>query len=42
MADTKDIKGVIVDVMASVSKLRDAYSHLIQLFTTINKKIFNI
>lgn len=36
--DSEDIKGVIVDVMASVSKLRDAYSHLIQLFATINNK----
>ena len=36
--DSEDIKGVIVDVMASVSKLRDAYSHLIQLFAAINNK----
>ncbi len=36
--DSEDIKGVIVDVMASVSRLRDAYSHLIQLFAAINNK----
>lgn len=36
--DSEDIKGVIVDVMASVSRLRDAYSHLIQLFATIKNK----
>lgn len=33
--DAKDIQGVVVDIMACVSQLRETYSHLCDLFTTI-------
>lgn len=33
--DSTDIQGVIVDVMACVSRLREAYSHLCDIFTSI-------
>ena len=36
--DTEDIKGVIVDVMACVSRLREAYTHLYSLFENIQNK----
>lgn len=36
--DSADIKGVIVDVMAYVSRLREAYSHLCDVFSNINNK----
>ena len=36
--DSEDIKGVIVDVMASVSRLRDDYSHLSDIFSPIKNK----
>ncbi|MBD5115562.1 MAG: type I restriction endonuclease subunit R [Ruminococcaceae bacterium] len=36
--DSADIKGVIVDVMACVGRLREAYSHLCDVFSSINNK----
>ena len=36
--DSADIQGVIVDVMACVSRLREAYSHLCDLFVSIKNK----
>lgn len=36
--DSADIKGVIVDVMACVGRLREAYSHLCDIFATIKNK----
>lgn len=36
--DSADIKGVIVDVMACVGRLREAYSHLCDVFSNINNK----
>lgn len=36
--DSADIKGVIVDVMACVSRLREAHSHLCDIFSTIKNK----
>lgn len=36
--DAEDIKGVIVDVMVCVSRLRETYTHLIDLFANINNK----
>ena len=36
--DSSDIQGVIVDVMACVSRLREAYSQLIELFRSIVDK----
>ena len=36
--DSADIKGVIVDVMACVGRLRESHSHLCDLFTTIKNK----
>lgn len=36
--DSADIKGVIVDVMACVGCLREAYSHLCDVFSNINNK----
>lgn len=36
--DSTDIQGVIVDVMACVSRLREAYSHLCDIFTSIRNK----
>ena len=36
--DSTDIQGVIVDVMACVSRLREAYSHLRDIFTSIRNK----
>lgn len=36
--DSTDIQGVIVDVMACVSRLREAYSHLCDIFTSIKNK----
>lgn len=36
--DSADIKGVIVDVMACVGRLREAYSHLCDVFLNINIK----
>lgn len=34
--DTEDIKGVVVDVMASISRVREAYSQLMDLFRGIH------
>ena len=36
--DTADIKGVVVDVMSCVAKLRETYSQLWDVFATINNK----
>lgn len=36
--DSEDIKGVIVDVMAYVSRLREAYSHICDLFAIVKNK----
>lgn len=36
--DSADIKGVIVDVMSCVARLREAYSHLWDVFTPIKNK----
>lgn len=36
--DSADIKGVIVDVMACVGRLREAHSHLCDIFATIKNK----
>ena len=36
--DSSDLKGVVVDVMISVGRLRDAYSHLEDLFSSITNK----
>lgn len=36
--DSADIKGVIVDVMACVGRLRETYSHLCDIFETIKNK----
>lgn len=36
--DSADIKGVIVDVMVCVGRLREAYSHLSEIFTTVKNK----
>ena len=36
--DSADIKGVIVDVMACVGRLRETYSHLCDIFATIKNK----
>ena len=36
--DSADIKGVIVDVMACVSRLRESYSHLCDIFVPIKNK----
>lgn len=36
--DSADIKGVIVDVMACVGRLREAYSHLCDVFSSIDNK----
>ncbi len=36
--DSADIKGVIVDVMACVGRLREAYSHLCDIFATIKNQ----
>ena len=36
--DSADIKGVIVDVMACVGRLREAHSHLCDIFVTIKNK----
>lgn len=36
--DAEDIKGVIVDVMVCVSRLREAYTHLYSLFENIKNK----
>jgi len=36
--DSEDIHGVIVDVMACVSRLREAYSHLCDIFASIKNK----
>lgn len=36
--DSTDIKGVIVDVMACVGRLRESYSHLCDVFASINNK----
>lgn len=36
--DSADIKGVIVDVMACVGRLRESYSHLCDVFSSINNK----
>ena len=36
--DSADIQGVVVDVMACVSRLREAYSHLCDIFTSIKNK----
>ena len=33
--DSGDLKGVVVDIMTAIGKLRDAYSNLIQLFGTL-------
>ena len=35
--DSEDIKGVVVDVMASIAKVREAYSQLMDLFSGISK-----
>lgn len=36
--DTEDIKGVVIDVIACVAKLRESYSQLIELFENIKNK----
>lgn len=36
--DSEDVKGVVVDVLSCVSKLRESYSHLIELFENIKNK----
>ena len=36
--DSADIKGVIVDVMVCVGRLREAYSHLSEIFATVKNK----
>lgn len=36
--DSADIKGIIVDVMACVGRLRESYSHLCDVFLNINNK----
>ena len=36
--DSADIKGVIVDIMACVGRLRESYSHLCDVFETIKNK----
>ena len=36
--DSADIKGVIVDVMACVSRLRESHSHLCDVFSSIKNK----
>ena len=33
--DSGDLKGVVVDIMTAIGKLRDAYTNLIQLFGTL-------
>ena len=36
--DSADIKGVVVDVMACVGRIRETYSHLCDIFATIKNK----
>lgn len=36
--DSEDIKGTVVDVMAYVGRLREAYSHLCDIFETVKNK----
>ena len=36
--DSEDIKGVVVDVMASISHVREAHSQMLDLFSGINKE----
>lgn len=36
--DSGDLKGVIVDVMSAVGSLRDAYTHMSDLFTPVSNK----
>jgi len=36
--DSEDLKGVVVDIISSVAKVREAYSHLCDLFSTIQNK----
>lgn len=36
--DSEDIKGVVVDVMASISRVREAHSQMLDLFSGINKE----
>ena len=33
--DVGDLRGVVVDVMSSIGSLREAYSHLVELFTPV-------
>lgn len=36
--DSADIQGIVVDIMASVSRLREAYSHVQDIFTSLKCK----
>lgn len=36
--DSEDIQGVVIDVMASVGRLRESYSHLCDVFESIQNK----